>query len=224
VEDKIRAFLPNGAKLAFVFDLPMENRSVVFYVNDYRVYEATFDGESLDHQAATPWANDGLSPYSDSYTDYWQMYKNQFRALTATDALLYEMFLDKPMKSRDNRIALGCDVVILSTSAQQHYHPDRGALFFRRDWDFGDRIIHLLKEYPVLLRDASPHTENIRTVLSNLSDLLGSAPKSKHAQKLVARTWETIQSNLEIAQYHPELAPLYNQVCQASKEYLLSSI
>lgn len=221
----LRNFIPANSRLGFVFGNPGSDQ-VVFYVNGARTHRATFDGSSLTETryGVDAW-DDGMNNEEVGATapPDWNMFSNQFRPISPTDDVLIGLLTGFKPQGRDSKVAIGIDLVFYRTSTKGDQ------IFDRLDWALGDEIINLLKEYPVMTgfkhdKNVSLQEKNIEHVLQRMESILINAPNSRYAQKIVASTWETLQRNLEIVMYHDTLAPLYNRVCQASRDYMLGSV
>lgn len=231
----IKSRLPVEAKLGFVFDIAPEQK-LIFYVEGQarRIRRAYFDGKSLTPETTTennPMMDDGLGnsissqgvpPYLRTLPEEKtkELFESQFRPASPSDIVILEMLTDYT-PDRQTRIALGIDAVFTKIGAWRE-----GVTYDRTDWELGDLIINLLRDYPVL--NVLAHEENFQIsvenaehVLTEMFDIFSSTHRSKNATKIVGLTWSTISHNLSISQYHPQLSHLYSKVADASKQYLM---
>jgi hypothetical protein len=239
----IREVLPANCKLGFVFDFGTHDvpaRQVIYFVERYKIRQALFDGKDLqeENSGVEAMMDDGL-PQAEVYDGYEEdkknkkknkptnhfitqgaeMFTNQFNPVTGTDTILLGL-LNSTNPPRDTKVAIGLEVVFVRQGHKKEM------IFDRKDWELGDGIIALLKDYPVMTnfrheQELQLNPDNVEYVLTHLADILVEAPKSKQGQKIVASTWATLQHNLEVIVYHDTLAPLYQKVCQISRDYLM---
>jgi len=225
----------------FYFQNYLKAKNKVYYIS-------LQDGALIDPQGAAGMDDDGLdkiSPYSDDYgklvkekaereTRAKKLLADQFRGFTAIDDLNYQNVsgLDTTESGYKHlHVARGVDVVLVRS-----YQQDAYEVFGRQEWDLSDEIISLLKTFPPLVRtresenykpnaDGTEYRQfevgNCETLLPRIIELFEDAPRSESGKRVVMTTWQALQQNLEIAQYHPDLAPLYTKMVKTTETYLM---